>query len=33
MAHGHERKGRNAGGRGYAGRRGIMGRNGTTVKA
>ena len=33
MARGHELKGGNAGGRGYAGRRGIKRGNGTTVIA
>ena len=33
MTHGHELKGKNVGGRGYAGWRGIKGGNGTTVVA
>ena len=33
ITHGHELRGRDAGGRGGAGWRGIMGKNGTTVLA
>ena len=33
MTHGHELKGGNVGGRGYAGQRGIKMENGTTVIA